>query len=104
MSAHVPYRLMKKCNKAVKIGQQVIPSPDDAVHMYRMSGGQITDPDDVSDPLYNSGEKREIRFQAFSKKYSSFSTIFHNIANENGCIFVDALLCFINLTFRLAHS
>ena len=45
--AHIPYQLVQKCNKAVKIDQHLI-SCDDAVHMYQMNGGTITDPD----PLY----------------------------------------------------
>lgn len=103
MNAHIPYRLMQKCNKAVKIDQHLI-SSDDAMYMYRMNGGRITDPDDISDPLYGSSEKRELRLQSFLKKYPSFNIIFHSVANENGSIFVDALLFLINVTFRLFHS
>jgi hypothetical protein len=93
---------MQNCNKAVKVDQYLI-STEDAVDMYRRSGGSLTDPADISDPLSDT-EKRNLRLSTFSKKYPSFDNIFHNVANENGSIFVDALLFFINLNFRLFHS
>lgn len=105
MGAHVPYQLMRRCNKATMIDPCLIPSPVQAVHMYRLNSGRITDPDDFSDPLFNDPVKIELRFQSFAKRFPSFNAIFHSIVNETTPrVFVDALLFFINLTFRLYHS
>ena len=102
MGAHIPYLLMQN-NRAVKVDQHLI-SSDDAVHMYRMGGGRLTEPDDVSDPLLDYSEKQELRLQSFLKKYPSFNIIFRDVVNGNDSTFTNALLFLINITFRLLHS
>lgn len=70
----------------------MIPQPDQAVTDYRLNGGRITDPEqDIKDPLFNSSDKMDIRFQLFTKQYPSFEAIFHSVVNENVTVFVDAL-------------
>lgn len=105
MVAHIPHQLLYKCNKAAKIDKHLILHPDEAVNMYRLNGGRITDPEDTAaDPLSNNFEKAELRFQAFVERFPSFDVIFYSIANETPSVFEDALLFFIDLTYRLSHS
>ena len=104
MGAHIPYQLMKM-NKATTIDPRLIPQPDQAVSSYRLNGGKITDPpQDIDDPLFNNSVKMDIRFHSFTKKFPSFEVIFNSIVNENPSIFVDALMYYINLTYRLCNS
>lgn len=100
MGPHVPYRLMKMCNKATKIDACLIPQPDQAVSDYRQNGGSITDPEhNIDDPL---SMKKDIRFRSFTERFPSFEAIFYDVVNENASVFVDALIFYIDLTFRLS--
>ena len=104
MQAHVPSRLMRS-SKAKKISLDILPQPEDAVRQYRQSGGQITDPGQtITDPLQNNDLKMNIRSLSFTKKYPSFETIFHSTVNGNEDIFIDALLFFIDMNYRLSRS
>ena len=38
----------------------------------------------------------------FSKQYPRFDEIFHTIVNNNGTLFHDGLLCFIDVSVQLA--
>lgn len=59
MGPHIPYLLMQR-NRAVKIQHMI--SPHDAVHIYRMSGGKLTQPDDISDPLLDNSPQYACAF------------------------------------------
>lgn len=105
MRAHIPYQLLRRYNQAARVNVQLIPGPEQAVREYRLNGGRITDPRiDINDPLFNNPVKIDMRFQSFNKRFPSFETIFNHVSNENISLFVDALTCFIDLTFRLCHS
>lgn len=105
MGPHVPYRLMRACNRAVKINSRLIPKPDQAASEYRLNGGRITDPEDeINDPLFSNSIKIDIRFKSFVRRLTSFDVIFHSVLNGNTSVYVDALTFFIDLTFRLCHS
>ena len=99
-AAHVPCQVMKRNNHATKVDAFMIPQPHQAVVNYRLNGGKM----DIEDPLFHSSDKIYTRFQSFTRQYPSFEAIFHRVVNEDTSVFVDALTCFIDLTFRLCNS
>lgn len=62
-----PITLVEDATEQQKVHGQLIPSPDEAISMYRLNGGSITDPEEcTADPLFDDVEKTEIRFQSFN--------------------------------------
>lgn len=96
---------MSKDNRVQQIPASVIPSVEQAVQMYRDNVGTLTDPAPFGiDPLEDNFEKKCIREAAFSSKYSSYETIFHNLVNGEATPFKNALLYYTDITKRLSSS
>lgn len=101
MSRGVPNRLMEGNNRARAISSSQLPTADEAVQMYQTDGGRLSDPVLFgSDPL--SGERVDMRDQAFQRRYTSFSRIFHTLVNGDSVLFKQALLFLIDITTRLS--
>ena len=97
----VPNRLMQQDNRARVIAPSLLPSTDQAIRLYERSGGRLSDPTPFgSDPLH--GERREMRDQAFSRRYPSIDSIFHRLVNGDNLPYKQALLFLIDLTRRLS--
>ena len=105
MPSHIPYHVMRRNNRATVVDASLIPCPQEAVNQYRLNGGRITDPEyDIQDPLFNDPLKSDIRFRSFTKRFPSMDSLFHAVVNSNASAFIEALIFFIDLTFRLSHS
>ena len=93
---------MNRNNRVTPIPPNTLPSPNEAVKLYRSNQGHLTDPEQFgSDPLVSDDRKREIRRNAFVQK---FPDIFHQVVNGNTSTFREALLSYIDITHRLLHS
>jgi len=96
---------MTRDNRTRNIDIRNLPNPDQAVQMYRASGGHITDPESFgNDPIALDADKKRIREQAFSEKYSSFTHIFNELVNGDAQHFKEALLYYTDITRRLSAS
>ena len=91
-------------NRTKKINSQLLPSTRSAVERYSAQGGAISEPCTFGrDPSENSDTKKVIRYETFCSRYS-FKSLFCDISNGSGLSFRNALIFFIDVTYRLAHS
>ena len=90
-------------DKRVKrIPTHLLPSTSEAMHLYRVAGGSITDERGFGvDPLRGNMEKQQTRQKAFLQQFN-FEHIFHALVNGNYTLFKEALLFFSDITFRLS--
>lgn len=96
---------MNRDNRVTPIPPNTLPSPSEAVQLYRCNQGHLTDPEQFgSDPLVSDDRKREIRRNAFVQKFPDIPNIFHQVVNGNTSTFREALLGYIDITHRLLHS
>lgn len=83
----------------------MLPALDQATEAYRNNSGTLTDPAPYGcDPLEQDADKQRIRIQAFHDRFPSFEVIFHNLVNGHGTVFKQALLFYMDVTYRLSHS
>ena len=54
-----------------------------------------------ADPLQGDNAKASIRAQAFGERYPSYDVIFHELVNLNPMLFKNALIFYIDVTYRL---
>lgn len=105
MPRGIPHQLMLADNRAKKLDPRILPSPAEAVHMYEVHGGHLTEEGHFGkDPLANDTEKCRIRETAFIDRYPSFEPAFHNIVNGNDALFREELKYFIDISYRLSAS
>lgn len=96
---------MQRDNRASPIPLSILPTPNQAVQAYRSNQGNLTDPEPFgSDPLSADDQKKQIRYDAFVQKYPDIPSIFHQVVNGNTSLFREALLSFVDITYRLTHS
>ena len=97
----VPNRLMQQDNRARPITPSLLPPTDRAIQLYESNGGRLTDPTPFgTDPL--QGDRREMREQAFNRRYPSIDSIFHRLVNRDNLLLKQALLFLIDVTRRLS--
>ena len=102
MNSHIPNDVMRTNNGITRLDLGNLPCSSQAVGMYQQDGGRITDETKFGeDPLQGDIAKASIRAQAFNEKYPSFDIIFHELVNSNPLLFKNALLFYIDVTFRL---
>ena len=91
-------------NNRVKVVNPIdLPGVSAAIQMYQQAGGNLRDPHSVgTDAL--TDVKRGIRNQVFSGRYPSFELIFSRLVNGDSTMFRNALICFIDITYRLSSS
>lgn len=95
---------MGRDNRARWIPATLLPDPQQAVQMYRDSGGSLTDPAPYgNDPLAENDHKRKIREQSFGERFS-LETVFHKLVNGDYSPFREAVLFYIDVTRRLSAS
>ena len=100
----IPNVRMGRDNRARRIPATLLPDPQQAVQMYRDSGGSLTDPAPYgSDPLAENDHKRQIREQSFGERFS-LETVFHKLVNGDYSPFREAVLFYIDVTRRLSAS
>ena len=96
-----PNEIMERDNRVKVLAPGSLPTADQAVQSYELSGGRLSDPSMFgSDPLH--GEKQEIRNRAFHQKFPSFRLIFSSLVNGDNQPFKQALSFFIDVTRRLS--
>ena len=97
----VPDRMMQRDNRTRAFTPSLLPPTDQAIQLYESSGGRLSDPTPFgTDPI--DGDRREMRDQAFRRKYPSIDSIFHRLVNGESLIFKQALLFLIDVTRRLS--
>ena len=90
----VPDRMMQRDNRTRAFTPSLLPPTDQAIQLYESSGGRLSDPTPFgTDPI--DGDRREMRDQAFRRKYPSIDSIFHRLVNGESLIFKQALLFLI---------
>ena len=104
MKRGIPNKLMDADNRTRKVHPSLVPTTEEAVERYRLSGGRISDPCFFgTDPLETNEELKTVRYEAFSSKFS-FEFLFCEVTNGCGSSFHNALLFLIDITYRLSHS
>ena len=105
MHSHIPNDVMRTDNKISRIDLRNLPSSSQAVSMYHQEGGRISDESGFGeDPLQGDNAKTSIRAQAFNERYPSYDAIFYEVVNTNPTPFKNALLFYIDVTYRLSKS
>ena len=101
----VPNTLMHQDRRTSNIPLSLLPSPSEAVGMYRENVRSLTDPAPFGEDLLdNSTEKKHIRESYFKGKYPSYEHIFHQLVNRVDTPFRNALLLYCDITTRLSRS
>jgi len=84
------------------IDHPLIPSADEAGSLYEESGGSLTIFSKYGeDPLAGREDLMSTRMERFSEVWPSFENIYHNLVNDDGRFFRDALFFYIDLTMQL---
>ena len=105
MGSHIPNKVMERNSRITRIDQRHLPSSPQAVTMYREEGGRISDETYFGeDPIRSDTTKCSIRMRAFSERFPSFDTIFEELVNGNPSLFENALLFYIDVSYRLSRS
>ena len=101
MKRGIPNKLMEFDNRARKIRSTLLPSTSEAVEAYP---GNISEPCGYGrDPLESSVYKKRVRYESFCSRFS-FQLLFSEVSNGCGSSFAEALLFFIDVTYRLTNS
>ena len=83
MRRGIPNRLMNVDNRARRIDSSLMPTVEEAVNQYQLTGGRISEPCSFgTDPLEFNNILKEIRYKAFISKFS-FQNLFCHVSN--GC-------------------
>ena len=99
----IPNVLHHQDDRARKIEPALLLTPSSAVTSYERGGGHITAPRPYGlDPLADDDSKKDMRKQAFLRKFS-FESIFDSIANGNGAPFETAFLFYVDVSYRMSH-
>ena len=104
MASHVPNAVMTRDNRVQRLTVN-LPTPMEAVSMYRRDGGRLSDGASFGeDPLQGDVDKCTIRQQAFTDSFPSFELIFHRLVNSDHSLFTSALKLYIDITYRLSRT
>ena len=96
---------MFQCHRSNMLDSSVVPTTEMAVSQYRACGGRITESSHFGRyPIANSIEKCQWRDNAFHQHFPQFNTIFYDLVNRNDTTFKNALIYYIDLTYRLSSS
>jgi hypothetical protein len=105
MGSHIPNEIMHRANRVSRLDLRHLPTPSQAVSMYHQENGRLSEESRFGDdPLHGDTAKCSIRSQAFRDRHPSFDIIFHELINSNPVPFKNALLFYIDTTFRLSSS
>ena len=106
MRSHIPIDVFRSNDRVTRLDLRYLPSTLQAVSMYECeTGGRISQETEFgNDPLRGDVSKCSIRSQAFFERHPSFDDIFHNLVNLNSIPFRNALLFYIDITYRLSSS
>ena len=105
MGSHIPNEIMRRANRISRLDSRYLPIPSQAVSMYHQEGGRLSEESGFGDdPLHGDAVKCSIRSRALHDRHSSFDNIFHELINSNPVPFKNALLFYIDTTFRLSRS
>ena len=89
-------------NQTKHIDHSLVPSADEAGSLYEESGGSLTIFSEYGeDPLAGREDMMRARMERFSEDWPSFENIYHNLVNDDGRFFRDALILYIDLTMQL---
>ena len=94
---------MRNNNKVKVVNPSDLPGVSAANQMYQQAGGNLRDPHSVGTDTLTDVE-RGIRKQVFSGRYPSFGLIFSRVVNGDSTTFRNALICYIDITYRLSSS
>ena len=105
MGSHVSNEVMRRNNRTSRIDWRHLPTSAEAVRLYQEDGGRISDETHFGeDPISGDSTKFSIRMRAFTERFPSFDTIFENLVNGNPSLFENALLFYIDVSYRLSRS
>ena len=105
MGSHIPNKVMRTSNRIARVDIRHLPRSHQAVRMYHEEGGRISDEKYFGkDPILTDSTKSSIRTQAFSERFPSFDVIFQGLLNGNPTLFKNAILFYIDVTYRLSRS
>ena len=98
----VPSQLERECNRITSIPTQFIPTTENAVEMYHMQGGDLTEFGLFGcDPLKDRPDLIQRRETYFFSTHPSFEDIFSNAVSRDGTIFYESICDFIRVTKSL---
>lgn len=81
------------------------PTPNEAVSDFQQTGGRLHLISEFGrDPLDGRRDLQQFRQEAFTDRFPSFDTIYHQVVNNDSTLFKQSLLYFINITQRLAST
>ena len=89
--------------RAVQLPQAIIPEWEFAASRFEALGGRLTHSHAFGcDPLMGRGHLSDQRSSLFHQSFPDFTTIFHEVSNNNCKLFQDGLRMYINLTEQLS--
>ena len=93
--------LARANNQVTPISRQNIPSLDQAISAHENNGGHLT-PESCygQDPIIDLPGLQLLRERDFLYEYPNMDAVFQNVLHDNGTIFRQAILFFIELTNR----
>jgi len=90
-------------NQAVEVDSALLPDAEEAVTNFEASGGQLTQFSAFGvDPLQNYPSLVAQREAEFHQQFSDFSDFFHTVVNNDYYLFREGILCFLDISRRLA--
>jgi len=91
-------------NHAAHISAGLVPGVQEAVQLFQLDGGHITQPTVYGeDPLNNNSMANQQRELEFNNRYPSFGPFFYKLVNGNPFLFIDGLRFLIHLTKTLSN-
>ena len=92
-------------SRAARVNPVLAPTPNEAVSDFQQTGGRLHLISEFgSDPLDGRRDLQQFRQEAFTDRFPSFDTIYHQVVNNDSTLFKQSLLYFINITQRLAST
>jgi len=99
----VPNSILMNNNQAVEIDSALLPDAEEAVADFEANGGQLTLFSAFGiDPLQDNPSLVAQREAEFHHQFSDFSQFFHTVVNNDYYLFREGILCFIDISRRLA--
>ena len=97
--------LVLKENKAVRLPETAIPSPEQALYQYQRSGGKLkTFSSFGEDPLSESPHLQVLREEDFQARCPPFCDVFQSVVTGSNLLLRQTVQTFIEITKRLTSN
>jgi hypothetical protein len=101
----IPDRIRRHNNQITCISEEDVPTTDEAISLYRQSGGHLTDQRGAGeDPLKNYPDLWTRRSVIFEKEAPSIEDIVADLNNGNGRLLAQSIMYFLELTMVLKET